>query len=85
MPELVTDFVLEDVSEISGLAREKLKIIHYQKHTWPDGCMGLKTMQACTRGVVSGWIVTVESETQKWIDRAASGYGAYLVSHSQRE
>ncbi|NEQ78249.1 MAG: hypothetical protein F6K23_37830 [Okeania sp. SIO2C9] len=94
LPELLADFVLEDVSQISGLGMEELKIVDYKKHTWPDGCMGLEPYKppigsrevagGCTRGGVSGWIVTVESETQKWIYHASYS-GVRLASHSQKK
>ncbi|GGA08275.1 hypothetical protein [Okeania sp. KiyG1] len=85
LPESITNSVLQNTSELSGLGTEELEVVDYERFIWTDGCMGFRFPGVCTLAIVPGWVVTVESETQKWIYHA-SDYGIErLASHYQWE
>ncbi|NEP77682.1 MAG: hypothetical protein F6K39_05545 [Okeania sp. SIO3B3] len=82
LPESLSDSVLQKTSELSGLAIEELEIVDYQQKYWNNGCLGLvfPGPRYCTQAFVFGWIVNVESETQKW-----TYHNRRLASHYQSE
>jgi hypothetical protein len=70
LPKSIIRKILLDASKWSGLSTEALRIVKVEWQTWGNPCMfGFR--QICTReyNPVSGWEVTVDSGTQKWLYR----------------
>lgn len=64
----VSNAVLHDVSQHSGLPTSTLNIVQPQQRTWLDDCLGIKNNFGvlCTKMNIPGWEVTVESGQQRW-------------------
>ncbi len=78
LPESVSQAVIQEVSRITNIDPNKLKIINYSQQLWPDGCLGLsKPGELCTLALVEGWRVVVGNEDKEWIYRTNNG-GNYL-------
>lgn len=71
----VTNAVLQDVSDHSGLPRSALRIAHAHQQTWPNDCLGVNDIGVlCTNTQIPGWQVTVVSGQKLWVYRTnASG------------
>ena len=71
----VTNAVLQDVSQDSGLPVSKFRIVATEQQTWSDDCLGVNSLGIlCTEMRVPGWQVTVASEQTRWVYRTnASG------------
>jgi hypothetical protein len=64
----VSNAVVQDVSQHSGLSASQLRIVESQPHTWQDDCLGLGgSGVVCSQQMVPGWQVTVASQQQRWI------------------
>ncbi|HIK28968.1 MAG: hypothetical protein NZ660_06680 [Oscillatoriaceae bacterium SKYG93] len=70
LPQTVANAVRRDLSQQTGISRNKLSIIDYSRQTWPNGCLGIpKPGEMCTQALVEGWKVVVSDGTQEWIYR----------------
>jgi hypothetical protein len=70
LPDAVAYAVLQDASRRSGLPTYRLRIVQSLRRDWPDGCLGLPSpRERCTRNIVPGWQVTVETERRYLIYR----------------
>ena len=68
LPESVSQAVIQDVSRITNINPNRLKIISYSQQTWPNGCLGLpKPGEFCTQALVEGWRVVVANSDKEWI------------------
>jgi len=86
LPESIVNSVLQNTSELSGLGMDELEIADYEKLTWSDGCIGFRLPGVgCSLALVPGWVVTVESETQKWIYHTSDDGDESLASHYKWE
>lgn len=68
LPGIVSQRVLQDARTRTS---ESVRIIQYEPREWTDGCLGLaEAGEFCTQGIVSGWRVVVEDNTeQRWAYR----------------
>ena len=82
LPESISNSVLQQTSDMSGLGIDELEIVDYQQKVWNNGCLGLvfPSPRICTMAFVFGWVVNVESETQQW-----TYHNRALASHYQSE
>jgi hypothetical protein len=70
LPRQVGDRVRQDVIQRTGLSPQHVRISRYERHTWPDGCLGLAgPNEFCTQALVSGWRVQVSDGSRCWIYR----------------
>jgi hypothetical protein len=70
LPDAVAYAVLEDAARRSGLPTYRLRIVKSERRDWPDGCLGLpSSRERCSRNIVPGWQVTVETEQRYLIYR----------------
>lgn len=74
----VSNAVLQDVSQQSGLPISDLYIVDARQQTWSDSCLELGKKEAlCTEVLVPGWQVTVASDQKRWLYRT-NGSGTLL-------
>lgn len=52
--------VKHHLSEARGIRVDDIKVVSYEKVTWPDGCRGVYFKDAlCTLAAVDGWIIVL--------------------------
>ncbi len=52
--------VKHHLSEARGIRVDDMKVVSYEKVTWPDGCRGVYFKDAlCTMATVEGWIIVL--------------------------
>jgi len=78
LPEYMSDRILEDISQSSGLSISDLQIVDTESVVWSNGCMGFRGPLICTMALVDGWITTVQSSQQRW-----SYHNSGLAQHYQ--
>ncbi|MGB7441185.1 MAG: hypothetical protein WA919_08970 [Coleofasciculaceae cyanobacterium] len=71
----VSDAVLQDASQQSGLPISDLYIVDARQRTWSNSCLELgETEASCTQTLVPGWQVTIANGQKRWLYRTnASG------------
>ncbi|MFB2969736.1 S-layer homology domain-containing protein [Aerosakkonema sp. BLCC-F183] len=70
LPEVITNGVLENLSQQTGIEISALRIVAAQQETWPDGCLGIASAGiVCSKALVPGWRVVVGSDRQSWVYR----------------
>ncbi|MBD3560906.1 S-layer homology domain-containing protein [Planktothrix sp. FACHB-1355] len=70
LPEVITNGVLENLSQQTGMEISALRIVAAQQETWPDGCLGIASPGiVCSKALVPGWRVVVGSDRQSWVYR----------------
>ncbi|MEQ8384756.1 MAG: hypothetical protein RH949_20580 [Coleofasciculus sp. A1-SPW-01] len=67
LPDQVADVLLEKVSKATGLSPEALTIVTFKPWQWAYGCYFPTYPHACDQIIISGWKVTVGSETNHWV------------------
>lgn len=67
LPDQVADVLLEKVSKATGLSPEALNIATFKPWRWAYGCYFPTYPHACDQIIISGWKVTVASETNHWV------------------
>lgn len=73
LPPSITDAVLQNASQRSGVPVTELEIIETEPQTWPNGCLGLaEPEEICTAALVDGWRVFVSDGNQTWIYRTGN-------------
>lgn len=73
LPVSLSNAVLQDASQRSGIPMPELLVTGAEQTYWPDGCLGLApTGVICTQSLVLGWRVTVEGRGQLWVYRTRS-------------
>ncbi len=78
LPESVSQAVIQEVSNMTNIDPNKLKILNYSQTSWPDGCLGLPNPgEFCTQAFVEGWQVVVGNSDKEWIYRTNAN-GNYL-------
>lgn len=71
VPEAVSNAVIQNLSQQTGIEASALKIVEAQQQTWANGCLGISSPGVpCAEGKVPGWEVVVASATQRWIYRS---------------
>lgn len=71
VPEAVSDAVIKNLSQQTGIEASALKIVEAEQQTWENGCLGISSPGVpCAEGKVPGWEVVVASATQRWIYRS---------------
>ncbi|WP_052754394.1 hypothetical protein [Calothrix sp. 336/3] len=70
LPNRVSNAVLRDASNWSGISTSRLKITKAEKQTWSNPCF-LTFARVCNKAYIPtpGWIVTVNSDSQTWVYR----------------
>ena len=59
-PQELSERVMEDSSQSTGIPTQKMSVLRYSQETWPDGCLGLgKPDELCSMALVDGWQVEV--------------------------
>ncbi|HEY9635555.1 MAG TPA: hypothetical protein V6D14_19285 [Coleofasciculaceae cyanobacterium] len=84
LPKSISSKILVDASQWSGLSTEALRIVKVESQTWANPCM-FAFGQICTReyNPVSGWEVTVDSGTQKWVYRVDDKATSVLLDRTR--
>lgn len=67
LPHQVADVLLKKVSKATGLSPEALNIVSFKPWDWAYGCYFPTYPYACDQIIISGWKVTVGSETNHWV------------------
>ena len=68
LPENITQLVLQEASQRSGLPTSDLRIIKAQQQQWSDSCLGLERPGfLCAQVIVPGWLVTVGGGDKIWV------------------
>jgi len=58
---------LSALSDITGLAADKIKLISTEAVTWPDGCLGVQRMgMMCTQALVEGFKIILEADGKQY-------------------
>lgn len=71
VPEAVSDAIIQNLSQQTGIEPSALKIVEAQQQTWANGCLGISSPGVpCAEGKVPGWEVVVGSATQRWVYRS---------------
>ena len=71
VPEAVSNAVIQNLSQQTGIEASALKIVEAQQQTWANGCLGISSPGVpCAEGKVPGWEVVVASATQRWVYRS---------------
>lgn len=66
-PATAVETLRQDLSQHTGIAAEKLKLVETVQKTWPNGCLGLaKPDELCSQALVDGWQITLSDGIQKW-------------------
>jgi hypothetical protein len=84
LPKSIIGKILVDASKWSGLSTEALRIVKVESQTWANPCI-FAFGQICTReyNPVSGWEVTVDSGTQKWVYRVDDKATSVLLDRTR--
>jgi hypothetical protein len=84
LPKSIVGKILVDASKWSGLSTEALRIVKVESQTWANPCI-FAFGQICTReyNPVSGWEVTVDSGTQKWVYRVDDKATSVLLDRTR--
>jgi hypothetical protein len=84
LPNSIIGKILVDASKWSGLSTEALRIVKVEWQTWSNPCL-FAFGQICTReyNPVSGWEVTVDSGTQKWVYRVDDKATSVLLDRTR--
>jgi hypothetical protein len=70
LPTEITNAVLQAAAQQLNVNSTALRIVRFNRETWPDACLGLSTPQTfCAEVIVPGWLVTVESGNQRLVYR----------------
>ncbi len=70
LPESITNAVLADASEESGLPFSRLRVVEVERREWPDRCLGIsEPLILCAPSVVTGWRVIVSDGQQRLVYR----------------
>ncbi|MEG4516805.1 MULTISPECIES: hypothetical protein [unclassified Microcoleus] len=70
LPETVAAAVRRELSDSTGIAADKLKVIESSRQSWPNTCLGLATAdEICGQMIVEGWRVVVSDGRQTWVYR----------------
>lgn len=70
LPATIAAAVLQDLSRLTGIAADKLKVTESSRQSWPNTCLGLaKSDEICGQMIVEGWRVVVSDGRQTWIYR----------------
>ncbi len=73
LPQAVANAVRRDLSQQTGISRNKLSIVESSRETWPNGCLGIpKPGEMCTQARVEGWEVVVSDGSREWTYRTDS-------------
>lgn len=68
LPRSLNNRIRRDVSRRAGIPAGQLRIVRAERRTWNNGCLELQQPgEGCTRGAVSGWLVEVAGNTDRWI------------------
>lgn len=71
VPEVVSNAVIQNLSQQTGIEASALKIVAAEQQTWANGCLGISSPGVpCAEGKVPGWEVVVGSATQRWVYRS---------------
>ncbi|XWK88224.1 MAG: S-layer homology domain-containing protein [Phormidium sp.] len=71
VPQGVSDAVIQNLSQQTGIETSALKIVEAQQQTWANGCLGISSPGVpCAEGKVPGWEVVVGSGTRRWVYRS---------------
>jgi hypothetical protein len=71
VPQGVSDAVIQNLSQQTGIEASALKIVEAQQQTWANGCLGISSPGVpCAEGKVPGWEVVVASGTGRWVYRS---------------
>lgn len=71
VPEAVSDAVIQNLSQQTGIETSALKIVEAEQQIWANGCLGISSPGVpCAEGKVPGWEVVVASATQRWVYRS---------------
>lgn len=70
IPATVSNAVLKQASQQSGLPVSTLRIVQVQRRQWSDSCLGLGSPEVlCAAVVVPGWLVRVQAGEQQLVYR----------------
>ncbi|MEG4348760.1 hypothetical protein QUA74_03330 [Microcoleus sp. LAD1_D3] len=70
LPATVAAAVRQELSDSTGIAADKLKVIESSGQSWPNTCLGLaKADEVCGQMIVEGWRVVVSDGSQTWVYR----------------
>lgn len=73
LPQAVANAARRDLSQQTGISRDKLSIVESRRQTWPNGCLGIpKPGEMCTQARVEGWEVLVSDGSREWTYRTDS-------------
>jgi hypothetical protein len=67
LPSQVTEAVLRNASEVSGLPKKALNIVTFIRTQWAYGCEKPTFPYPCDQVLVSGWEVIVGAGDNRWI------------------
>ncbi|OUL33246.1 hypothetical protein [Nostoc sp. 106C] len=68
LPRSIVNVVLQDLSQRTGISRNKLQIIDYSQQNWRNGCLELpQPDEYCTQAIVPGWRLVVADGRQNWV------------------
>ncbi|MFB2933921.1 S-layer homology domain-containing protein [Aerosakkonemataceae cyanobacterium BLCC-F154] len=71
VPEAVSNAVIQNLSQQTGIEVSALKIVEAEQQVWANGCLGISSPGVpCAEGKVPGWEVVVASATQRWVYRS---------------
>ncbi|MCT7968129.1 hypothetical protein NG799_17590 [Laspinema sp. D1] len=74
LTDSVKTAVKEAASEQTGISPYQLEIVQAEKHTWPNGCLGIaEPDELCSLAKVEGWRVVIENQENghKWVYRTS--------------
>lgn len=71
VPDAVSNAVIQNLSQQTGIETSALKIAEAKQQTWANGCLGISSPGVpCAEGKVPGWELVVASATQRWVYRS---------------
>ncbi|MGA9377406.1 MAG: S-layer homology domain-containing protein, partial [Phormidium sp.] len=71
VPEAVSDAIIQNLSQQTGIEVSALKIVEAEQQVWANGCLGISSPGVpCAEGKVPGWEVVVGNATQRWVYRS---------------
>ena len=71
LPRVVSDAILRDASQWSGLSQRRIRIVKSERKVWNNPCF-LTFNRICNKAFIRtpGWIVTLETNNQTWVYHA---------------
>ncbi len=84
LPEAVSDAIVGDAAQWSGLSRRRIRIVGSERKVWDNPCF-LTFNRICNKALIPtpGWIVTLEANNQTWVYHANDNASIIVLDRSR--